>query len=48
MTFVGTGQTRNFGLEKCSSRVTSIFCFDTIVDSQEGETVTNYGDWVQD
>ena len=48
MTFVGTGQTRNFGQEKYSSRVTSIFCFDTIVDSQEDETVTNYGDWVQD
>ena len=48
MTFVGNGPTRNFGLEKCSSQVTSIFCFDTIVDSQEDETVTNYGDRVQD
>ena len=48
MTFGSTGQTRNFGLEKCSSRVTSIFCLDTIVDSQEDGTITNYGDWAQD
>jgi len=48
MTFVGTGQTRNFGLEQCSSQVTSIFCLDTIVNSQEDETVTNRGVRIQD
>ena len=48
MTFAGIGRTGNFGLEKCPSQVTFIFYFDPTIDSQEVETVTNCGDWIQD
>ena len=48
MTFAGTGRTGYFGLEKCPSQVTFIFYFDSTIDSQEVETVTNCGDWIQD